>query len=82
LSRRRRQPDDTPWTNTPFIELRLYVANCPRCGAIEHSIIRTESNGDGTSTRKARCDGCGKRFRIIVSCETLPAAGNWTHPTP
>jgi hypothetical protein len=71
-------PDKTPWSETPFIELPIYVANCPGYGAIEHQITRTDTNGDGSSTRKATCRACGRRFRIVVSVESLPAAGKWT----
>jgi hypothetical protein len=75
-----RTSDNTPWPDTPFIELPIFVANCPACGAVEHEITRTKSNGDGTSTRKATCQACGRRYRIVISVEPLPAAGKWTLP--
>lgn len=75
-------PDFTPWDDTPFIELPVFRAYCPACGAFEHKIVRTPDNGDGTKTRRAECLACGKRYRATVAVDPLPAAGNWTFPTP
>ena len=46
----------------------VYVTlpTCPSCGATEHVIVRSEANGDGSTTRKAICQWCRSPFKICV----------------
>ncbi len=74
--------DQTPWADVPCIELPVYRAACPFCGCESHKLDRSDPNGDGTRTRKAICDACRKRFKIVVTPQTLPAAGVWQLDTP
>jgi hypothetical protein len=64
-------PDNTPWAEVPPVT--IYRAACPRCWADEYHVVRSEANGDGSVTRKAVCDRCHRRFKIIV--EPLPEFG-------
>jgi hypothetical protein len=72
-------PDDTPWDDTLFAELPIYVVYCPHCDG-DGKPARSPNNGDGTRTRRLVCVRCGKRYRVVVPTEPLPFAGNWTDP--
>lgn len=64
--------DGTAWADCP--DVVIHKAACPACWADEYTIVRSEANGDGSTTRKAICGSCGQRFKIIV--EPLPEIGN------
>jgi hypothetical protein len=68
------------WANAPIVFVTLPA--CPSCGSIEYRKVRTESNGDGSRTRKAVCRGCGLPFKIVVELPEieLPKMGNPVWP--
>lgn len=59
------------WANTPVVF--VMAPACPACAALRPIIIRSEANGDGSTTRKAVCRRCSERFKIVVE---LPEIGN------
>jgi hypothetical protein len=59
------------WADVPAIV--VYAPACPSCRALRPIIVRSEANGDGSTTRKAICRRCSERFKIIVE---LPDFGN------
>lgn len=59
------------WADVPFVFVLL--PTCPACGSPDYEKVRTESNGDGSVTRKAICRACGEPYKI---CVELPDSGN------
>lgn len=59
------------WTDAPCIFIEAPA--CPACQALRPIIVRSEANGDGSTTRKAICRRCSERFKIVVE---LPEFGN------
>ena len=52
------------WADVPMVF--VVAPACPACRALRPIIVRSEANGDGTTTRKAICRRCSTRFKIIV----------------
>lgn len=67
-----RQPDATAWEDAPLVV--IHKPACPSCWCDQFSLVRSEANGDGSTTRKAICGRCHKKFKIVV--EPLPEIGN------
>jgi predicted nucleic acid-binding Zn-ribbon protein len=59
------------WPHAPCVHITL--PTCPSCGSRSYSTVRSEANGDGSTTRKAICRTCDTAFKIV--CE-LPEFGN------
>jgi hypothetical protein len=59
------------WQDAPLVFIT--AAACPACGAGKPLIVRSEANGDGSTTRKAICRRCSERFKIVVE---LPEFGS------
>jgi hypothetical protein len=64
--------DTTRWQDAP--EVVVHAPACPRCWSPDYTLVRSEANGDGSTTRKATCSRCHRRFKIIV--EPLPEIDN------
>ena len=39
---------------------------CPECGSVRLLARKTLDGGDGTITRRCRCDGCGARVDLVL----------------
>lgn len=52
------------WADVPMVFIPLPA--CPLCGAYRPIIVRSEAGGDGSTTRKAICRRCSRRFKIVV----------------
>jgi hypothetical protein len=72
---RKSQRERIDWADMPVVFIVL--PSCPVCGSISHETIRSEPNGDGTTTRKAVCRDCDSPFKISVE---LPEIGNDESP--
>lgn len=59
------------WFDAPCVV--IVAPACPYCSARRPVIVRSEANGDGTTTRKAVCRRCSRKFKIVVE---LPDSGN------
>lgn len=59
------------WSTTPMIF--VVVPTCPVCGSPSYAGSKTQSHGDGSSTRKVHCRDCGQPYRIT---KELPESGN------
>lgn len=59
------------WADAPVVFVD--VPRCPLCGATGYDKVRTEANGDGTATKKVRCRGCARRYKIVGE---LPETGS------
>jgi hypothetical protein len=65
---------DDCWANAPPVFITL--PSCPHCGAVGYKRVRTEQNGDGSSTKKVRCSTCTLKYKIVME---LPETGNWEY---
>ncbi|MCE9556759.1 MAG: hypothetical protein K8T91_25710 [Planctomycetes bacterium] len=55
----------TRWEQAPIVEISR--PRCPACGTAEPpEYVRSEGNGDGSTTRKAICRSCQLRFKVVV----------------
>ena len=65
--------DDTPWSDAKCV----YVLRpaCPECFHHKYIPFRSEAAGDGSTTLKALCKGCGCRFKIVRE-RMMPEYGN------
>jgi hypothetical protein len=61
----------TDWTVAPIVFVTLPV--CPSCGSPAYRRTRTETNGDGSATRKVVCRECSEPYKISVE---MPDTGN------
>ncbi len=41
-------------------------ARCPVCHSRNVQTIRSEDNGDGTTTRRSQCRECFLKFRVVI----------------
>lgn len=60
------------WSDAPLVFVQK--PTCPLCGSVDYQRIRTEDNGDGSTTKKVKCRSCDARFKIVY--ELLPETGN------
>jgi hypothetical protein len=61
------------WADAPLVF--VVRQRCPHCrSTLRPIIVRSEQNGDGSTTRKSVCRACSGRFKLVV--ETLPDLGN------
>jgi hypothetical protein len=65
------------WAVAPMVFIPLPA--CPECGSSEYIRVRTDDNGDGSSTQKVVCRSCSLRFKIVwePAEEDSPASGIW-----
>jgi hypothetical protein len=66
----------TDWALVPTVLIPLPV--CPQCGHEKYDRVRTNANGDGSSTKLCVCRACGRSYKI---CCEFPESGNdviWT----
>lgn len=59
------------WADAPRVFVTL--AACPNCGGVDHRIVRSEANGDGSVSRRAICESCSARFFVVAE---IPENGN------
>ncbi len=59
------------WAAAPMVFVA--VPTCPFCGGLAYKRVRTESGGDGSSTKKVICASCTRKFKIVLE---LPDSGN------
>ena len=63
---------NTRWEDAPLVFVQR--PTCPHCGSgATPQTIRSEDNGDGSTTRKSVCARCGERFKVVIE---LPEIGN------
>lgn len=61
------------WAEAPYVFIPL--PSCPHCGSYQRPItIRSESGGDGSTTRKSVCRHCGGRFLLVLE-PAVPGVG-------
>jgi hypothetical protein len=60
-----------PWSHAPCVF--VHAPACPSCGSLDLLTIRSEQNGDGSTTRKTICRRCSKKFKVVVE---LPDSGS------
>ena len=67
------------WQDAPYVFIAL--PSCPSCGSLKPIIVRSESNGDNSTTRKCVCRSCSKRFLIVTEPpdDALPKFGMDDH---
>jgi hypothetical protein len=69
-------PEADRWADVPIVFITRPV--CPRCRSARSPIIvRSEHNGDGSTTRKCVCAFCSRRYKVVVE---LPGSGNAGDP--
>jgi hypothetical protein len=64
------EPSRIHWADVPTVFIVLPA--CVHCGGTDYQTIRSEPNGDGSTTRKAVCRVCSHPFKI---CAELPNFG-------
>lgn len=57
----------TRWADAPIVF--VVAATCPNCRAPKPIIVRSQSETDGSVSRKCICRRCSKRFVIVLEPE-------------
>ena len=57
--------DKSPaWADAPAVH--VVAPLCPHCSSHRHITVRSEANGDGSTTRKTICADCSLRFKVVI----------------
>ena len=52
------------WSETPVVEIPVFVPACPTCRLTRYTHVRGVACGDGASFQRVVCSACSLRYRI------------------